>query len=248
MPVTGAGAGDGAASGTQSVWTTFDGVQESTGPTPASVAHRGDRAVASESWAYTSMDLHAVVSQITATEDGADSTSTNKYNVLHLWQAEASAVDAKGATNAPGWYSFNDFLVRPVAADEVIRFESWRHPCLLFFRITNPSTSPPPSKPALSPAEAGSAEITEITEIADVVQKGALGSSVLIPESVFDLPSISAVPCARPRQLPASGELVAFDAEVKNSALLIELFNHHFTLRNMCVLFYALFLVCGRPS
>ena len=97
------------------------------------------------------------------------------------------------------WVLCNDLCLRYTNAEEVVTFESWRHPCAVFY----------------TQIDYGHGVTPMISEKEDD------SHLVSVPASVLQLPSVSTVPCARiaSTQLPDKGQIIAFDGEFVSVAL-----------------------------
>jgi hypothetical protein len=94
------------------------------------------------------------------------------------------------------WYCFNDFVVSESSFAEVASFPGgefggFRHPSIVLFSTRSDLVE----------------VATTSSNIADI------SSAVVIPESIFDIQSLSSVRCKRVGKLPRAGELIALDGE-----------------------------------
>lgn len=176
---------------TDEMWSIFDGATDKLAHGPASNV-QGYGIAATTGWTVHSLELSAVISQINACENA---TVAQQHAVLHARRAPDAASRVKESDK--DWVLANDLCLRYADAAEVVTFDTWRHPCAVFFTQTTFGFGVKPVDTS-SPPEASS-----------------------VPASVLQLPSSSTVQCARltSAEIPPAGHLVAFDGEFVSVAL-----------------------------
>lgn len=184
--------GDDSASGEQR-WLAFDGQTEAVLTKPAAELMSGSKYAAmrvpggDENGVVVRLTLFGIVSQV-PDFDSDGSFLNSKHLVLHIKR------QLPKSDGPPQWLLINDMVSQKSTVMDAFNFHSARLPCVLFFCRDD-------------------FELADSMAESESLQNFA--KSVSVPPSVFQLKSLSSVPCVHmsPMSLPGEGELVAFDAE-----------------------------------
>lgn len=169
-------------------WIIYDGVNETVTNSPASAIESCTINVADENWDVASFNMAAVISQVISPDQNNNDT---KHLLLHMKQLMEEKGDAK-------WVMFNDFVVMESNVYEATTFDSYRHPCLIFF------------------SQKGYENNLLLNSISSPNFPKTDVDNAIIPSSVLQLNSLSQTSSIRLpslTSLPGPGDLIAFDGE-----------------------------------
>ena len=121
-------------------WVIYDGISEKLSKGPASVVqgygitescqderNSHSRALPQTGWTTRTLELSAVISQVNAYDKAP---IAHQHAILHARRGrDASRKDEPEKS----WVLCNDLCLRYTNAEEVVTFESWRHPCAVFY-------------------------------------------------------------------------------------------------------------------
>jgi PAB-dependent poly(A)-specific ribonuclease subunit 2 len=146
---------------------------------------------ADDSWDIATFNMTAIISQVISPENNIET----KHLILHMKKMMQDNI--VGGDNLK-WVLFNDFVIMESNVTEVTTFDSYRHPCLIFFS----------QKECESKLLSGTITCPNLAKV-DV-------DNAIIPSSVLQLNSLSqtsSIPLPSLTSIPGPGDLIAFDGE-----------------------------------
>jgi len=173
-------------------WIIYDGETEITTNLPASAIETYGISFGDENWDIASFNMTAIISQVISPDSNNNDT---KHVLLHM---KKLMEEKKTEINDTKWVLFNDFVIMESNVTEVTTFDSYRHPCLIFF-----SQKEYESKFLMSSISSPNFPRIDV-------------DNAIIPSSVLQLNSLSQTPSIRLptlTSLPGPGDLIAFDGE-----------------------------------